>query len=65
MLAFDGNEDFGTERTTLMAAFNRSNGVCGVGMGSIVSLHNWAVYNDPRPAAFRGDGLRVAELEAE
>jgi hypothetical protein len=27
-----GSEDLGTERTVLMAACNRSKGVCGVGM---------------------------------
>jgi len=35
-----GSEDLGTERTVLMAACNRSYGVLGVGMVSIVSpLH--------------------------
>ncbi len=35
-----GSEDLGTERTVLIAAFNRSNGVCGVGNGqhNITSL---------------------------
>ena len=31
-----GREDLGTESTVPMAAFNRSNGVCVVGMGSII-----------------------------
>ena len=42
-----GREDFGTDSTVLMAAFNRSNGVCGVGMIGIIPLSSPVVYNDP------------------
>lgn len=43
-----GSEDFGTDSTVLMAVFNRSNGVCGVGMVGIIPLPCCGVYNDPR-----------------
>jgi len=42
-----GREDFGTDSTVLMAACNRSNGVCVVGMASMIPLRFREVYNDP------------------
>jgi hypothetical protein len=60
-----GSEDFGREKMAPAAILNSSNGVLSVVMDGTISLSCLGVYNDPRPTAFRGDGLRAPELEAE